>query len=482
MSLLARILRAAHCRSTHHYFAIDALQCVQTDKGRALADLLLTHYAGYLLGAKDPDTRFRDFQNHVVHVSDRHWGGAPKKAAHWADEAIECLDEECWEDAAYSIGVLSHYFTDPLMPLHTASSDAETVVHRPMEWSVCKSYEAIYSRWRDSQYQTVFPLTNKSSMLSGSDWVRDAVIQAAELSHPHYERLIEIYDLPAGVKSPPDGLNDESREILTDLFGFAITGTAQIIDRLANQTTAAIPPTSIALGTVIAAIQMPAAWVLKKIDSAKEKLAVAALFNEYQRTGTLTRHLPAEIKTVRSERAADTPAVSTKSETPQPATPSSGAAKITSVETKRIPQVPSLSESDDLVDAPSIGPKTAKRFEAIGIHTVGEFLSASPDEMVVKLATSWIDQQKLIDWQHQARLVTQVASLCGYKSQLLVAVGCTNASQLAEQDASSLTAQIKQFAGTSAGKRILRNTSAPPESEIRKWIEDASSTPVRKVA
>ncbi len=35
--------------------------------------------------------------------------------------------------------------------------------------------------------------------------------------------------------------------------------------------------------------------------------------------------------------------------------------------------------TDPLLDAPSIGSKTAARFTAIGIHTVGEFLSASGD-------------------------------------------------------------------------------------------------------
>ena len=39
--MLVPILRAAHCRSTHHFFAIDALERIGTERGKRLAELLL---------------------------------------------------------------------------------------------------------------------------------------------------------------------------------------------------------------------------------------------------------------------------------------------------------------------------------------------------------------------------------------------------------------------------------------------------------
>ncbi|CAN0424209.1 unnamed protein product, partial [Hapterophycus canaliculatus] len=113
---LLTILRAAHCRSTHHHFAIDALPLVGTDAGQRLVSQLLRHHSRYLTGAKDPDSRFRDFQNHVVHVDDGYWGGAPRVAHQWYDRLQKYLRQDRWSDAAHAAGVLSHYFTDPIQP------------------------------------------------------------------------------------------------------------------------------------------------------------------------------------------------------------------------------------------------------------------------------------------------------------------------------------------------------------------------------
>ncbi len=50
--MLVPILRAAHCRSTHHFFAIDALERIAHPKGIQLRDNLLKHYREYLTGRK----------------------------------------------------------------------------------------------------------------------------------------------------------------------------------------------------------------------------------------------------------------------------------------------------------------------------------------------------------------------------------------------------------------------------------------------
>ena len=122
MQMIFTILRATHCRSTHHYFAIDALKQLPTASAQRLGQLLLKYHDEYLDGAKSPDTRFKDSQNHVIHVSDNNWGGAAQKCQEWREVALKHLNERRWKKAAYACGVLSHYFTDPLMPLHTAQS------------------------------------------------------------------------------------------------------------------------------------------------------------------------------------------------------------------------------------------------------------------------------------------------------------------------------------------------------------------------
>jgi len=124
MDTIVAILRAAHCKSTHHFFAIDSLWEVKSPRGELLSDLLLAHYGEYLQGAKDPDNVFKDFENHVMHVADGYWGGAAKAARKWLDRVYQLLNSRKWNEAAYAIGVLSHYFTDPFMPLHTAQAYA----------------------------------------------------------------------------------------------------------------------------------------------------------------------------------------------------------------------------------------------------------------------------------------------------------------------------------------------------------------------
>jgi hypothetical protein len=126
-----------------------------------------------------------------------------------------------------------------------------------------------------------------------------------------------------------------------------------------------------------------------------------------------------------------------------------------------------------LVDAPSIGPKTAKRFENIGITTIRQLISRSPDSIVSGLATRWITANLVQDWQDQARLVCEVPALSGYRAQLLVAVGVRTAWQLRTANSASLHTQISQFCQTSEGQHILRSARLPQEEDVAKWIESA---------
>ncbi len=127
------------------------------------------------------------------------------------------------------------------------------------------------------------------------------------------------------------------------------------------------------------------------------------------------------------------------------------------------------------MDAPSIGPKTAAKFYAIGINTIGEFIVADPESLAVKLNTKWIDAQTLIDWQDQAKLIVQVAALCGYKAQLLVGAEYRSAQELAEAKVDSLHEAVSRYADTNAGSRILRSAAKPSRDEFAKWIESAKS-------
>ncbi len=552
MSSIISILRAAHCRSTHHYFALDGLATMRTAQAIRLRDLLLKHHDEYLLGAKAPDNSFRDFQNHVLHVADNNWGGAVEACEKWMKTALDHLNNQHWKKAAYACGVLSHYFTDPIMPLHTCQSEHEAVVHRPMEWSVYKSYDAIYQTGVKQGLGINFQLA------SSNDWIGKAVVAAARIAHPHYHRLIEIYDLDRGIQTPADGLNAEARNIFSELIHVAVHGWGAVLTRLADETTAEIPKTSLSLTAILATIDMPLAWIVRRISDSAEQRAVSAIVKEFTTTGTLTKHVPQEISVVNRERAksaasemssnkntksqsaasetaipqmVSTHSISTEtysttlgataqsrveSDQPVPASTRAESQKIFQFEAFNgliLPELPTAGTAwvardlaqhgagdqqeniaeepvtanhsrrvnyhSNLVDAPSIGPKTAKRFEHIGIKTIEQFVAAEASWLVAQLATRWITPELISDWQSQACLVCDVPELCGYKAQLLVAVHCRTVSDLATSSPTALNARIEQFCATQEGQRILRSSAVPPVSEISRWIDAARERQLR---
>jgi hypothetical protein len=293
VSPLISILRAVHCRSTHHYFAVDALRLVQTDAGLRLRSILLKHHEKYLEGTKDPDNRFRDFQNHVIHVRDGYFGGAPRLAIRWYDRAMGHLLAGRWEDAAYAMGVLSHYFTDPLMPLHTAQSPREPLIHRPMEWSVCKSYDQILKIWTEDEFRLVFQLGD------GEGWLAEAILKGARFANRSYDALIDSYNVDLGAENPPAGLDASSRQIFAELFGLAITGLARIVERAAEEaeaaTGSALPSFSLSIPAVLAVLQVPGQLWLRRITNSEERKAIQAIVAEYRLTGAVKENIPTEV-------------------------------------------------------------------------------------------------------------------------------------------------------------------------------------------
>src|SRR5262245_48686453 len=120
MSLLLSLVFRSVCRTTHQRLAIDALRHLRLAEAEQWSDLLVLHYREFLAGCDAPDTRFKDFRNHVVHVADQYWGGAPQEARRWYGRLVDALRRRQWDEAAFAAGVLSHYVSDPFLPLNTA--------------------------------------------------------------------------------------------------------------------------------------------------------------------------------------------------------------------------------------------------------------------------------------------------------------------------------------------------------------------------
>ncbi len=129
-----------------------------------------------------------------------------------------------------------------------------------------------------------------------------------------------------------------------------------------------------------------------------------------------------------------------------------------------------LNLGDQLEAAPSIGARTAERFEAIGVITVDDFLKQTAESMATKLNYKRITASVIREWQHQARLVCRIPNLRGHDAQLLVGCDITEPETLATMQPQSLLNVILPFAESKEGVRIIRNGKKPDLEEINDWI------------
>ena len=523
MTLLFRVLYAAHAKGTHHKLALDGLQHLDCEAAEAWRRMFLKHATVYLQGSKAPDDEFKDFKNHVLHVRDDFWGGAPAKARSWYMHLVEALQRQDWPTAAYCGGVLSHYVTDPIQPFHTAQSEAENNIHRAAEWSMSKSYDdlkALAARELPPPALTIS---------SAPNWLEMLVCDCATRANQHYEKVIAHYDIHRGVSDPPSGLDVVSRRIVAELLALAATVHGAVLTRAIDEAKVPPPEVSLTLESIVATLQIPAKVIAKKLADGEDRRLVERMYDELRATGTVEKNLPEDDRTVRDLHAAEvlahrtTPDAAakfvfrppTKVETTverkmrsqaeasakqvtsvppisplrAPAKEQAKAAAVTS-QASIVPVPPGglsrmlkvyagdgskiyLTPEQDVVDAPSIGPKTAEKLNTAGIDCVDDLLKAHPIALAARLNDRHITEQTIIDWQDQARLVCTIPGLRGTGAQLLVGAGYRTAEAMAEADAAQLCAAVLAFAAGSEGQRVLRDGSPPDIEKIKAWAESA---------
>jgi hypothetical protein len=500
MSLLYAVVFASRCRSTHHRLAVDALRHLKSPDANDWQDLLLSRHDLYLKGAKAPDDEFKDFKNHVLHVRDGNWGGAADACEEWYRRTVNALAAKDWQQAAWSAGVMSHYYVDPIQPFHTGQTEEENVIHRAVEWSFNKSYltfQAIIEA--NGGYGDV-------EMPGGADWVRQAVINGAKTSNPHYELIIDHYNLAKGVKDPPSGLDDELRNTMAGLVAYAAVGLARLLDRAFEEAAVKPPRTATTPQALFVGMQAPIAAVLKGIDDAAARKQVAAQYEEYVRTGKVRASLGEDDKTVRELYASEvlkTPISSLDAKWPREIgskaadAPPKRAAKIWDEPPKPKPVKPpkaikhelpegaprakvdktppkyTLNQDAPVEKAPSIGPKTAKRLEAVGLKTIADLLAASPETAQRDLGARHISAQLIRDWQAQALLACTVPGMKSREAQALVACDVRDAVTLAKADAERLVNEVAHWGLSDDGARAWGSAPAPSVDDVATWIERA---------
>lgn len=549
MNTLFRVLYAAHARGTHHKLALDGLRHLAGPQAEAWRCVFLKHAGLLLLGAKAPDDSFKDFKNHVLHPRDNFWGGAPPKARNWYGHVVTALRQSDWPTAIYAAGVLSHYLTDPLMPFHTGQSQAENNIHRAVEWSISRSYDALWKLGETMPAPVVVPG-------SADNWLEMLVCDGAIIANAHYEGLIAHYDFTRGVVDPPAGLDAVAQRLIAGLVVHAAATFGMVLQRAIDEAGVAPPAVSLTLDTVLATLRVPIRVLQKQLANAADRRLVERMYDELQATGKVEENLPEDDRAVRAayaaevlakiaqlppakafpyhgkappetsveraarlreenrkraleaaqQRIAEQSEARTLDKPAEPATPSvpvvpkpepavasqvpepAGEADRTSLvsrlnahERTRGGSVPSvgtssareprfyLSRGQDVVDAPSIGPKTADRLMAEGVKTVGDLMDADAETLAELLDVRHITAATILDWQAQSALVMMVPNLRGTHAQLIIGAGFRDAESLAVAETADLCARVLAFAASSEGQRVLRDGAPPDLEAITAW-------------
>ena len=519
MSMFYRLVMNSVCRSNHHRLAIDALRHLKNPQAEAWRDLFLDNHGKYLAGAKAPDEVFKDFKNHVLHPRDGDWGGAPMAAREWYKRTVRALQEKDWPHAAYCAGVMSHYVVDPIQPLHTGQTEEENVIHRAVEWSFSKSYADL----QQILEQDLGGYT-EVAISPGNDWLEQTIRAGARHANQHYEKVVDHFNFKAAAKDPKAGLDQELKDITAKLIGYAAVLLARVLDRAFAEAAVAPPKTNLTLATIFAVMAVPIRAVLKTIGDVKERLLVAQMYEEFRTTGKLRDTLSEDDRIVRELHATEVlkkpistldaqwpretgtahgtgtpararkkapkpkaekprreakPAPAAKAKAPPP--PAKGAAGkpgIVPVPASRV----RLSLDAPVEDAPSIGPKTASRFTAIGINTVKDLLSASPDGAAAQIKFRHISANVIRDWQAQADLACTVPDINSLAAQLLVAVGIREADDLASAEPDMLVNMIEEYCESADGLRTLRDAPPPSREKVKSWITNARDVAAKRAA
>lgn len=610
MSVYYRLVLHSVCRSNHHRIAVMALQHLHDANGERWRKLFLHHQQAYLEGAKAPDTTFKDFRNHVLHVRDGNWGGAPQAAAEWYRRTVRALSQKDWKHAAYCAGVMSHYVCDPVQPFHTGQTEEENTIHRAVEWSFSKAFPELYEIL---EMDVGYPELEAGE---GDEWLEEMVCAGAGESNQHYETVIDHYDFEVGRKRPEAGLDQELKDVVAGLLGYATVLFARVLDRAFAQAAVTPPNTNLVLDTLFAAANAPVRKLLKALDDEKDRDLVEAQYNEFRKTGKVRETLGEDDKIVRALHAEEVLGVSlatldsqwpretgtahgsgaparkrrrrgrkpdARRATP-PAEELLAEAELTpneveedlreteeveavadapiaedvEIQEEAVETLPAeieepartadeaefveddtdaeyvegeadseleteASEDDDVeladayaapverdasaeldaeadaaregirnasdlrrkrirlrredmvVDAPSIGPKTASRLLVVGVKTVADLLDLAPQDAAKKIKASHINAQVIRDWQSQALLACSIPGISGTVAQMLVGAGIYSPEDMLDADSEFLHEAILDFCDTKEGKRLLRDNDPPDRDQVEEWIDSAIS-------
>ena len=505
------VIFSHECIGTHHKLALDAVGHLRNPDACTWIDNILYYYDTYLDGSEAPDKQFQDFKNHVLYVQDDDWGGAIPTAQHWYKKSLAELRRGAWPDAIYSMGVLSHYFTDLIMPFQTGQTAQAGNIHRAVEWSVRQSFDHLRDRTRNQEEYPDIEIPDSQ------DWLAEMMRQGARYSHTYYQLILDHYDLKAARSNPTSALDEELQAALAELLAYATIGFARILDHFFAEAEVTPPPVNIHVARILTQLTTPIAWLTRKLSDHVERKIAANICHEVQATGRASKTLPQAERLVREAHAKEILGIPLD-ELDQQTVPPTGQlhgrmsltkakqrlahqqslkpSRVTKTQERRvdIPHQGSPAEpvsknrrcpvdgTSALIEVPFIGRQAVQILETRGIHNVAQFIALDVQQVVQQCAPYSLDPKTIQQWQIQLRLVSSLPNLDSHGAQILVGCGFTSVAEIADATSADMTSLLDDFRQSDEGSQLLQSGRFPDTTLIRDWIHKANEALQSKAA
>lgn len=188
--------------ATHMWMVEYAIDAMPTDEWK---DSFEFFEAQIKAGSITPDVVWQDWDNHLYYP---HTGehSAPAAVSRWFGYLRGNLSIGAWDEAMFAAGVMSHYFTDPNIPVHT---DENWSGHGALEDDI-------------NYHLATFTPTIADLLIV--DNASQYLIDLATISHDYYDECRALY--PTGTIPSPSPLDDNPtfHNIIEDQLSRAITG------------------------------------------------------------------------------------------------------------------------------------------------------------------------------------------------------------------------------------------------------------------
>ena len=193
--------------ATHYFIVNKAVDAIAND---SWADAFEYYTQDLLSGSVAPDVLWQDWDNHLYYP-DTGEGNAPASAAKWYDFARANFTAENWEDGFFAAGVMSHYYADPCIPVHT---DENWVGHSAYETDINNNLGEL-------------TVTTLSETIVAN--VSQLVVDNATYSHQYYDMVYDAY--PTG-DDEALATNSTIKTLTEDCLSMAIDGVLSLFYNL----------------------------------------------------------------------------------------------------------------------------------------------------------------------------------------------------------------------------------------------------------